>query len=43
MYYHSAASPEIVLPYGFPKAGRYRLSSRYGAGTVETGVFDAQE
>ncbi|HEV3036210.1 MAG TPA: hypothetical protein VHA33_00225 [Candidatus Angelobacter sp.] len=38
-----AVSPEIVFPYGFPEAGRYRLFVQVRhAGKVETGVFDAQ-
>jgi hypothetical protein len=40
---HSAVSPEIVFPYGFPTAGRYRLFVQVRrAGNVETGVFDAR-
>jgi len=40
---HSAVSPEIVFPYGFPEVGRYRLFVQVRrAGNVETGVFDAQ-
>jgi hypothetical protein len=40
---HSAVASEIVFPYGFPTAGRYRLFVQVRrAGTVETGVFDAQ-
>ena len=40
---HSAVSPEIVFPYGFPEAGHHRLFVQVRrAGKVETGVFDAQ-
>jgi hypothetical protein len=38
----SALSPEVSFPYGFPKAGDYRLFIQVKrAGQVETGVFDA--
>jgi hypothetical protein len=34
-------SPEVSFPYGFPKAGRYRMFVQIKrAGRVETGVFD---
>ncbi len=40
---HGSVSPEIVFPYGFPEAGRYRLFVQVRReGKVETGVFDAQ-
>jgi hypothetical protein len=36
-----AISPEVSFPYGFPKAGRYRIFVQIKrAGRVETGVFD---
>jgi hypothetical protein len=36
-------SPEVSFPYGFPKAGRYRIFVQIKrAGRVETGVFDTQ-
>jgi hypothetical protein len=35
--------PEVKFPYGFPKAGDYRIFVQIKrAGRVETGVFDAQ-
>jgi hypothetical protein len=36
-------SAEVSFPYGFPKAGEYRLfvQMKHG-GTIETGVFDTQ-
>jgi hypothetical protein len=35
--------PEVSFPYGFPKAGRYRIFVQIKrAGQVETGVFDTQ-
>ena len=38
----STLSPEVSFPYGFPKAGDYRLFVQVKrAGQVETGVFDA--
>jgi hypothetical protein len=35
--------PEVAFPYGFPKAGKYRIfvQVKHG-GKVETGVFDAE-
>jgi hypothetical protein len=41
----SMASPsdEVSFPYGFPKAGEYRLFVQMKrGGTIETGVFDTQ-
>jgi hypothetical protein len=36
-------SPEVSFPYGFPKAGEYRMFVQLKrAGRVETGVFDTQ-
>ncbi len=36
-------SPEVSFPYGFPKAGEYRMFVQIKrAGHVETGVFDTQ-
>ena len=38
-----AISPTVEFPYGFPSAGRYRVFVQMKhAGTVETGVFDAE-
>jgi hypothetical protein len=35
-------SPEVSFPYGFPKAGEYRMFVQIKrAGRIETGVFDA--
>jgi hypothetical protein len=35
--------PEVSFPYGFPKAGEYRIFVQIKrAGQVETGVFDVQ-
>ena len=40
---HLAPSSEIAFPYGFPKAGDYRLFIQVKrAGQVETGVFDVK-
>jgi hypothetical protein len=37
----SSVAPEVSFPYGFPKAGQYRLFVQVKrAGRVETGVFD---
>jgi hypothetical protein len=36
-------SAEVSFPYGFPKAGEYRLFVQIKrGGTIETGVFDTQ-
>jgi hypothetical protein len=36
-------SAEVSFPYGFPKAGYYRLWVQMKrGGTIETGVFDTQ-
>ena len=36
-------TPDVGFPYGFPSAGRYRIFVQMKhAGTVETGVFDAE-
>lgn len=36
-------SPEISFPYGFPKAGEYRMFIQIKrAGKVETGIFDVK-
>jgi len=38
-----AQEPEVSFPYGFPKAGEYRIFVQIKrAGQVETGVFDIQ-
>jgi hypothetical protein len=38
----TAASAEVSFPYGFPKAGLYRIFIQVKRkGKVETGVFDA--
>ncbi|SEG21595.1 hypothetical protein SAMN05421819_2234 [Bryocella elongata] len=40
---HTALSPMVSFPYGFPSPGRYRIFIQMKhAGTVETGVFDAE-
>ena len=39
---HMRMPAEVAFPYGFPKAGRYRIFVQVKrAGRVETGVFDA--
>jgi hypothetical protein len=39
----NSISPEVSFPYGFPKAGQYRMFVQIKrAGRVETGVFDTQ-
>jgi hypothetical protein len=36
-----SVSPEISMPYGFPKPGRYRIFFQFKrAGRIETTVFD---
>jgi hypothetical protein len=36
-------SPEVSFPYGFPKAGEYRIFVQIKrAGHIETGVFDTE-
>ena len=36
-------TPNVNFPYGFPTPGRYRIFIQMKhAGTVETGVFDAE-
>ena len=38
-----ASAPTVDFPYGFPTPGRYRIFIQMKhAGTVETGVFDAE-
>lgn len=38
----STIDPEVSFPYGFPKAGEYRIFVQVKrAGQIETGVFDA--
>jgi hypothetical protein len=38
---HSAITPEVTFPYGFPESGDYRMFVQMKrAGTVETGAFD---
>jgi hypothetical protein len=35
--------PEVAFPYGFPRAGEYRIFVQVKCGgQVETGVFDAE-
>src|SRR5260370_41323746 len=37
-----SVSPEISMPYGFPKPGRYRIFLQFKrSGLIETAVFDA--
>jgi hypothetical protein len=37
-----SVSPEISMPYGFPKPGRYRIFFQFKrSGRIETAVFDA--
>ena len=39
----ASPSDEVSFPYGFPKAGEYRLFVQMKrGGTIETGVFDTQ-
>jgi len=38
----NVSSPEVSFPYGFPKAGLYRIFVQIKrSGQVQTGVFDA--
>jgi hypothetical protein len=38
----ASLEPQVSFPYGFPKAGEYRIFVQIKrAGQVETGVFDA--
>jgi hypothetical protein len=38
-----SVSPEISMPYGFPKPGRYRIFFQFKrSGRIETAAFDAQ-
>ena len=40
---HAAVSAEIAVPYGFPRAGSYRIFVQVKrAGVVETAAFDAR-
>ena len=37
-----SVSPEISMPYGFPKPGRYRIFFQFKrSGRIETAAFDA--
>lgn len=43
MHHAMESSPEVSFPWGFPKAGDYRIFVQVRkSGRVETGVFDAQ-
>jgi hypothetical protein len=38
----ASLEPQVSFPYGFPKAGEYRIFVQIKrAGQIETGVFDA--
>jgi hypothetical protein len=40
---HGQLGPEVAFPYGFPKAGEYRIFVQVKrAGKVETGEFIAR-
>jgi hypothetical protein len=42
MHAMSAGATEVAFPYGFPRAGDYRIFVQVKrAGRIETGVFDA--
>jgi len=42
MHHTMEGPPEVSFPWGFPKAGDYRIFVQVRkAGRVETGVFDA--
>jgi hypothetical protein len=43
MHAMSAGATEVAFPYGFPRAGDYRIFVQVKrAGHIETGVFDAR-
>jgi hypothetical protein len=42
MHAMNAGATEVAFPYGFPRAGDYRIFVQVKrAGRIETGVFDA--